>query len=283
MTDDGQGQRLQKVLANSGLGSRREIESLIREGRVTVNGKTAELGQRIKGGERITLNGRPVSVRRTHAPASRVILYHKPEGELTTRSDPEGRLTIFRHLPTLEHARWIAVGRLDINTSGLILLTTDGELAHRLMHPSGGIEREYAVRILGEPGDEVLRRLLDGVELDDGPARFDRIEPAGGQGANRWYHVVLHEGRNREVRRLWESQGLTVSRLMRIRFGPVRLPPRLGRGRFRELTPGQVAELMRQVGMEAPERQTAPARRPRSEGKKRNSPGKARHTSRRRR
>lgn len=253
MSESTQGERLQKVLANAGLGSRREIETLIREGKVTVNGQPVELGVRILGGEHITLNGRPISIKRTEAPQTRVLIYYKPEGELTTKSDPEGRPTIFKKLPRVEHARWIAVGRLDINTSGLILLTTDGNLAHQLMHPSSEIEREYAVRVLGEVKPEILQKLRDGVTLDDGPAHFERVEETGGTGANRWYHVVLKEGRNREVRRLWESQGLTVSRLMRVRYGPIRLPPRLGRGHFQELTPREIAELMTLVGMDVPE------------------------------
>ena len=223
-------ERLQKVLARAGLGSRREIEGWIQAGRIQVNGVTAELGAQVDGGETISIDGKTIAL----APpeATRVIAYHKPLGEITTRSDPEGRPTVFDHLPRLEQGRWIAVGRLDINTSGLLLLTNDGELANRLMHPSRQLEREYAVRVFGEVDGLILNALLEGVELEDGPARFMSVRDAGGSGSNRWYHVVLGEGRNREVRRLWESQGVQVSRLIRVRYGPIELGRRLPAGKW---------------------------------------------------
>ncbi|ROR32264.1 23S rRNA pseudouridine(2605) synthase RluB [Inmirania thermothiophila] len=249
----GGGERLQKVLARAGLGSRREIDRLIAEGRVTVDGVPAVPGTRVRGRERIVVDGRPVPRSRLRAaPPPRVLAYHKPAGQVVARRDPEGRDTVFRHLPRLREGRWIAVGRLDVATSGLLLVTTHGELAHRLMHPSRRIEREYAVRVFGEVDGLVLERLQRGVRLEDGPARFERIEYAGGGGANQWYHVTLREGRNREVRRLWASQGVQVSRLIRVRYGPVVLPPGLPAGRWRELTPGEVAHLCELVGLPRP-------------------------------
>jgi len=236
-------EKLQKVLANAGLGSRREIERWIAEGRITINGKPAKLGDRIDLSATITIDNRPVVLRPQQMAKQRVIIYHKPEGEVCTRSDPEGRPTIFDNLPTLRNQRWIAVGRLDITTSGLLLFTTDGELANQLMHPSSEIEREYAVRILGKVDNEMLKRLQKGVELEDGMAAFTAIKDAGGTGANHWYHVVLKEGRNREVRRLWESQGITVSRLIRVRFGSIQLPRLLRPGRWQDLDAQQLAEL----------------------------------------
>lgn len=245
-------ERLQKVLARAGYGSRREIESWIREGRITVNGRPAELGITITGHDRVRIDGRPVSFSTDPAKDIRTLLYHKPAGELTTRKDDEGRPTVFDSLPRLRRGRWITIGRLDMNTSGLLLVTTDGELAHRLMHPSYEVEREYAVRVLGEVDEQVLENLITGVELEDGMAAFAAIRDAGGQGANRWYHVILREGRNREVRRLWESQGLQVSRLIRIRFGPVTLPADLRAGRFRDLSPAEAGALYTAVGLSAP-------------------------------
>ncbi len=255
-----EGERLQKVLARLGMASRREIDRWIGEGRIRVNRQVATPGTRVGPGDRVEIDGRPVAIDRVIAPRTRVLLYHKPAGEVTTRNDPEGRPTVFDHLPRLVHGRWISVGRLDINTSGLLLLTTDGDLANRLMHPSSGIEREYAVRVLGPVDEDTLRRLQEGVELDDGPARFESITDAGGQGVNHWYHVVLKEGRNREVRRLWEAVGHRVSRLIRVRYGDLKLPPRLKPGRWQELEPAEVAALRRSVGLPAePQR---PAARP---------------------
>ena len=260
--DDTAGERLQKVLARIGLASRRELEEWIRQGRVSLNGRYAQLGDRYRPGDRVTVNGRPLELEASAGEPTRVLLYHKPVGEIVTRRDPEGRPVIFTQLPRPTRGRWIAIGRLDINTQGLLLVTTNGELANRLMHPSRAIEREYAVRVLGQIDDHVLERLTLGVELDDGPARFESITPAGGEGANRWFHVTLREGRNRIVRRLWEAQGITVSRLMRIRFGAVELPPHLRARTFQELTREQVAELMRSVDL-APDPESRPTAAPR--------------------
>jgi 23S rRNA pseudouridine2605 synthase len=237
-------EKLQKVLARAGLGSRREIEKWIAEGRITINGKPAKLGDRIDLSANITIDNRPVILRPQQMEKQRVIIYHKPEGEVCTRSDPEGRPTVFENLPRLRNQRWIAVGRLDINTSGLLLFTTDGELANRLMHPSSEIEREYAVRILGTVDNEMIKRLKKGVQLEDGFAAFTDIQDAGGTGVNHWYHVVLKEGRNREVRRLWESQNVKVSRLIRVRFANIQLPRLLRPGRYQELEAQQVMDLV---------------------------------------
>jgi 23S rRNA pseudouridine2605 synthase len=244
-------ERLQKVLARTGLGSRRHVEELIRGGRVQVDGRVAQLGQKVSGGERILVDGKAVEIVREAPASAAVIMYHKPAGEVCSRSDPEGRRTVFAGLPKLRGARWISVGRLDINTSGLLLFTTDGELAHRLMHPSREIEREYAVRLLGEVTEAMLGRLIRGVELEDGFARFTAIESSGGTGANRWYHVIIKEGRNREVRRLWESQGVTVSRLSRVRFGPIILERGLRPGRSRPLTDAEQRQLYRAAGLKS--------------------------------
>jgi 23S rRNA pseudouridine2605 synthase len=246
-------ERLQKFLARAGYGSRRQIEEWIRAGRLRVNERPAELGVSVGAQDRIELDGKAVAVAvALSRPAPRTILYHKPAGELTTRADPQGRPTVFDRLPPLKTARWIAVGRLDFNTDGLLLLTTDGELANRLMHPSSEIEREYAVRVLGTVATETLERLQAGVELDDGRAAFTALRDAGGSGANHWYHVTLKEGRNREVRRLWESQGVKVSRLIRVRFGPIGLPRELRPGRYRELIRSEVVALYRAAGLKAP-------------------------------
>jgi 23S rRNA pseudouridine2605 synthase len=243
------GERIQKVLAQLGLGSRREIEEWIKAGRIVLNGRKAELGERCGPGDRATVNGRPIHLARNSGAATRVLLYHKPTGEVVSRRDPEGRPVIFTQLPRPERGRWIAVGRLDINTQGLLLVTTNGELANRLMHPSRQVERQYAVRVLGNIDPAVIDRLARGVDLEDGPARFETIEAAGGEGANKWFHVSLREGRNRIVRRLWESQGIAVSRLIRIRFAGVELPPRLRMGHSQDLPPEQVAALMASVGL----------------------------------
>lgn len=268
-------ERIQKVLATAGYGSRREIEEWIRQGRIRVNGQPAQLGDRIEVADRVQLDGHVIRPFERAPSQRRVLLYHKPEGELTSRSDPEGRPTLFDRLPQIRNGRWVAVGRLDINTSGLILLTTDGELAHRLMHPSSGVEREYATRVMGTVDAEMAARLTEGVELEDGPARFERMMDGGGEGANHWYHVILREGRNREVRRLWESQGLMVSRLIRVRYGPIALPRGLRPGHWCDAEPRQVQALLELTGMqsqgEAPA--TDKARRPRQgRTRRRNAP-----------
>ncbi len=259
-------ERLQKFLARVGQGSRRQIEDWVRQGRITINGVPAQLGVLVNGAERIEIDGKPVQVR-AFGQKRRVLAYYKPVGEVTSRNDPEGRPTIFERLPILRDSRWIAVGRLDLNTQGLLLLTNDGELANRLMHPSSQIEREYAVRILGDIPPVTLRQLQEGVPLEDGIARFDSIREAGGEGANHWYHVILREGRHREVRRLWESQGVAVSRLVRVRYGSVSLRRGLRPGHWDELNEAQIDELRKAVGI-APEPQPEPAPRPDSRKKK---------------
>lgn len=233
-------EKIQKLLANAGLGSRRQIEGWISEGRVIVNGKPAKLGDRITVDDKVRVDGRDINLIKSAAKKTRVLLYHKPEGEICSRSDPEGRPTVFDHLPMLRNGRWICVGRLDFNTSGVLLLTNDGELANQLMHPSSQIEREYASRIQGTVTPAMLKNLKKGVTLDDGPAHFDQIVDAGGEGTNHWYHVMVKEGRNRLVRRLWESQEVKVSRLIRIRFGAITLPRELRRGRWTELTQDEI-------------------------------------------
>ena len=241
-------EKLHKVLARAGLGSRREIEGWISQGRVSVDGRPAALGDRVQGRELVRVDGRVVRVPEGQAEL-RVLLYHKPVGEVCTRRDPEGRPSVFARLPRCPGSRWVAAGRLDLNTSGLLLFTNDGELAQRLMHPSREIPREYAARVRNELTAESRSRLLRGVELEDGPARFDSIEDAGGGASNRWYKVVLREGRNREVRRLWESQGVAVSRLIRVRFGPIALPRGLRPGRFEHLERDDCAALLEAAGM----------------------------------
>ncbi|MBF7053943.1 23S rRNA pseudouridine(2605) synthase RluB [Halomonas sp. KAO] len=236
-------EKLQKVLARAGLGSRREMEAAIAAGRVQVNGQVATLGDRIETRDRVLFDNRPVTLRAAEEVPRRVIMYNKPEGELCTRKDPEGRRTVFDRLPRLKGERWIAIGRLDINTSGLLLFTTDGELANRLMHPSTQVEREYAVRVMGEVTQEHVVAMVEGVMLDDGPARFTDVQEFGGEGINTWFHVVIMEGRNREVRRLWESQGLTVSRLKRVRYGNIFLDKRAKAGEWVELSQEEVDDL----------------------------------------
>lgn len=244
------GEKLQKVLARMGLGSRREVESWIEAGRVSVNGEPATLGCRIDSLDQVSVDGRPLRRDLASEVSRRVLIYNKPEGEVCTRDDPEGRPTVFAQLPRLRQGRWINIGRLDINTSGLLLFTTDGELANRLMHPSYQMDREYAVRVMGEVDEEMLERLKEGVMLDDGPARFTDVVASGGEGINRWYHVCLMEGRNREVRRLWESQGVRVNRLKRVRFGPVFLGSELPVGRYREMKQNEIDTLSAEVGLE---------------------------------
>jgi 23S rRNA pseudouridine2605 synthase len=240
---ENEGERLQKVLAAAGHGSRRTIEDWIREGRVTVNGRVAQLGDRATHTDDIRVDGRQVPLVSPATLDREVLIYHKPLGEMTTRRDPQNRPTVFERLPPVTNGRWINVGRLDVNTSGLLLFTTDGELAHRLMHPSTEVEREYLVRLRGQPGPDVIRRLLSGVELDDGPARFDRVFASRTDGSHGWYHVVLREGRNREVRRTWEAVGFEVSRLMRIRYGPIELPRDLAPGGWRKASPALTERL----------------------------------------
>lgn len=245
------GEKLQKVLARIGLGSRRDIETWISQGRVKVNGALATLGQRVDLHDAIAVDGRLLKREEEAESVRRVLIYNKPDGEICTRDDPEGRPTVFDRLPRPKDGRWINIGRLDINTTGLLMFTTDGELANRLMHPSYQMDREYAVRVRGEVDDEMLERLKAGVVLEDGPAKFTDIKQApGGEGFNHWYHCVVMEGRNREVRRLWESQGVVVSRLKRVRFGPVFLTSELTMGRWREMGQGEVDVLSAELGLE---------------------------------
>lgn len=274
-------ERVQKILARAGLGSRRHIEEWIRSGRITVNGEIARLGDSMTDSDVVLVDGKRVYLSDSAAQKPRVIAYHKPEGKICTRSDPERRSTIFEDIPRLKKGRWVIVGRLDINSSGLILLTTDGELANRLMHPATGIEREYAVRVLGEVDKDMISRLRSGVMLEDGKASFDTIRDAGGTGANHWYHVVLREGRNREVRHLWESQGIKVSRLIRVRFGPVLLGRELRAGRWNELEDKDVMSLLRLAGLPVKEKAVGKAgharKKPRAAG--RSGAGKRRKTA----
>jgi 23S rRNA pseudouridine2605 synthase len=236
-------ERLQKWLAGQGLGSRRQMESWIVDGRITVDGQPAVLGQKVSGRERIKVDGKLLRVSSNRAPRPKTIMYHKPAGEICTRSDPQGRPTVFDHLPHLSRGRWIGVGRLDYQTSGLLLFTTDGELANRLMHPSSELIREYSVRVLGEIGPAAAKKLRRGIEFEEGPARFETLEFAGGEGRNRWYRVSVAEGRNRVVRRLIEAVGCRVSRLIRIRFGPISLPRPLPAGKSRPLSPEELSAL----------------------------------------
>lgn len=245
------GEKLQKVLARIGVGSRRDVEAWISQGRIKVNGVAATLGQRVDMHDAISVDGKLIKRVEASEATRRVIMYNKPDGEICTRDDPEGRPTVFDRLPRPKEGRWINIGRLDINTTGLLLFTTDGELANRLMHPSYEMDREYAVRVRGEVDDEMLDRLKAGVVLEDGPAKFTDIQKApGGEGFNHWYHCVVMEGRNREVRRLWESQGVIVSRLKRVRFGPVFLNSDLPMGRWREMSQYEIDILAAEVGLQ---------------------------------
>jgi 23S rRNA pseudouridine2605 synthase len=251
LSPDDDAPKLHKVLAEAGMGSRREMEELIVAGRVSVNGEPAHIGQRIMPTDQVRINGKPVK-RRLQTKPPRVLLYHKPTGEIVSHADPEGRPSVFEKLPPMKTAKWLAVGRLDFNTEGLLMLTTSGDLANRFMHPRYSVEREYAVRVVGELAEGARQKLLQGVELEDGPANFLRIRDGGGEGTNHWYHVALAEGRNREVRRMFEAVGLMVSRLIRTRHGPISLPRALRRGRWEELDDNQVRSLMAAVGLKAP-------------------------------
>ena len=241
-------EKLQKVLARTGMGSRREMERWIEAGRVSVDGKPASLGDRVGRRALIEVDGKPIDSEALQK--TRVLLYHKPRGEVCSRKDPEGRKTVFDRLPKPARGRWISIGRLDYNTSGLLLFTTDGELANALMHPSSNIEREYMVRVKGAVDQHTLQRLHEGVMLQDGMARFTDIQDGGGEGSNHWYYVVIVEGRTREVRRLWESQDCVVSRLKRTRYGNVFIPSRVKQGMWTELSPREVKDLYRQGGLE---------------------------------
>ena len=240
------------MLARAGLGSRRELEGWIEEGRVTVNGELARIGDRVSARDAIRVDGRPLPDAGRRPGLPRVLRYHKPVGEVCTRRDPDGRPTVFERLPAVRGRRWIAVGRLDVNTSGLLLFTDSGELAHRLMHPSGQVARDYAVRVYGTVTPEQLEQVSSGVELEDGMARFEDLRDEGGEGRNHWYRVTLREGRNHLVRRLWASQGVEVSRLSRVRFASVELPRRLRAGRWEDLPAVEVRALLAAVGMESP-------------------------------
>jgi 23S rRNA pseudouridine2605 synthase len=268
--DDEDTVKLHKVLADVGMGSRRDMEDLIIQGRVSVNSLPAHIGQRIGPTDQVRINGKPVH-RKIQTKPPRVILYHKPSGEIVSQSDPEGRPTVFDRLPKPRQGRWIAVGRLDFNTEGLLLFTTSGELANRLMHPRYGVEREYAVRILGELSQENTSQLKSGIQLDDGQAKFLRLAMGGGEGANRWYHVALTEGRNREVRRMFETVGHTVSRLIRTRYGIFLLPPRLRRGKWEEVEAGGIYNLMKFAGLKMPQ--------PQDRGRNPNSQSRDRHST----
>ena len=257
--------KLHKVLAQAGMGSRLEMEALIAQGRIHVNNEPAHVGQRIQYGDQIKVNGKPVRVR-IEPPPPRIIAYHKPAGEVVTHEDPQNRPTVFRRLPRLREGKWQSVGRLDLNTEGLLLLTSSGEIANRLMHPRFGLEREYAVRVLGALSNEEKQKLLDGVRLEDGMAQFGSIENGGGEGANTWYRVTISEGRNREVRRMLEAVGHAVSRLIRIRYGAMMLPRGLKRGAFMELDERDIASLMEAAGVPREPRAEKPAPAGRREG-----------------
>jgi 23S rRNA pseudouridine2605 synthase len=265
LSADDDAPKLHKVLAEAGMGSRRDMEELIVAGRVSVNGEPAHIGQRIMPTDQVRINGKPVKRKLANKPP-RVLIYHKPTGEIVSHADPEGRPSVFDKLPPMKTAKWLAVGRLDFNTEGLLMLTTSGDLANRFMHPRYSVEREYAVRVVGELAEGMRQKLLHGVELEDGPANFLRIRDGGGEGTNHWYHVALAEGRNREVRRMFEAAGLMVSRLIRTRHGPISLPKGLKRGRYEELEDNQVRALMASVGLKAPteergSRSSAPERK----------------------
>lgn len=248
--------KLQKIIAHAGLASRREAETWIKAGRVSVNGSIAELGDRASEKDKIRIDGKILQVTKKENFQRRMLAYHKPEGEICSHKDPEGRPTVFDSLPHVKNSRWVNVGRLDINTSGLMFFTNDGQLANLLMHPSQQILRKYAVRVRGNVTEEILKQLLTNVELEDGPAHFEQIDDAGGEGTNHWYNVTLREGKNREVRRLWEAFDLQVSRLHRIQYGTFELPRSLKRGRWKELEPSELAIFEDLVGL----KKTQPAK-----------------------
>lgn len=252
MVDAVQDEKLQKVLARAGFGSRREMEKWISQGRVRLNDNVATLGDRAGPDDKIMVDGKKVANTTAEDTAPRVLVYNKPENEICSRRDPEGRKSVYDHLPMIKHGRWVAVGRLDFNTSGLLLFTTDGELANRLMHPSANIDREYAVRVMGEVSDEMISAMLKGIMIEDHLCKFTDVRFFAGEGRNRWYHVVIMEGRNREVRKLWESQGVKVSRLKRVRYGPVFIPSRVKKGQFYEMKTAEVVGLYETVGMTPP-------------------------------
>ncbi|MCE5360891.1 MAG: pseudouridine synthase [Acidithiobacillus sp.] len=241
-------EKLQKVLARYGLGSRRALETWISDGRVQIDGQIAKLGDRVGPSAQILIDGKPLRIPAWTQGRLRILRYHKPAGEICSRRDPEGRPSVFDRLPRLRASRWISIGRLDLNSEGLLLLTNDGDLANRLMHPSAGLQREYAVRVLGRLSDAQIAQLLAGVELEDGPAKFLSVEDAGGEGANHWYNVTLEEGRNREVRRLFQALDLAVSRLIRVRYGPIEMPHHLKVGYVEELPEEERATLLAAVG-----------------------------------
>ena len=266
-TDRVQGERVQKALARMGFGSRREIERLIDEGKIRINGQLAKTGDHVQAGDKVNIGNRKAVIT-SEVNRIRVLLYNKPEGEICTRKDEQGRRTVFDSIGKLKQGRWISVGRLDINSSGLLLFTNYGELANHLMHPSSEIEREYAVRVNGKVTNETIRTLLKGVELEDGFMKFDKIMDSGGQGANHWYHVIIKEGKNREVRRLWQSQGAMVSRLIRVRYGNLVLPRDLKAGKKVELSLDEVKALFEDVGLKWPRSEEAPSHQRSGKGKK---------------
>ncbi len=245
--------KLQKLLAHAGHGSRREIETWISDGRITVNGKRAKLGERASANDRILLDGKLVSLSSRHSESIKALIYHKPEGEICTRKDPAGRPTVFENLPAIMNGRWVSVGRLDINTSGLLLFTNNGELANKLMHPSTGLEREYLVRVRGRASDKTLEQLTrKGVDIDGKPAKFESVLAAdmAEEGTNHWYRVIIKEGRNREVRRMWDAVGHTVSRLKRVRYGTIKLTRDLKRGKVSKMAPKQLEKMVTAVGLQ---------------------------------
>ncbi|MCW8857821.1 MAG: pseudouridine synthase [Kangiella sp.] len=251
-------EKLQKILANAGLGSRREIEKWIEGGRVSVNGSIAKLGERATDNDTIRVDGRIIKIKSAEETYTRVLAYNKPLGEVSTKKDPEGRATVFDNLPNTSFGRWISIGRLDINTTGLLLFTNNGELAHRLMHPSYQVERKYAVRVHGEVTPEMITNLTKGVLIEGDMCQFTYVQDKGGEGANHWYEVGLAEGKNREVRKLWESQGVEVSRLMRVQYGPINLPQRLSRGRWIDLDEQEIKDLAQLVQLEVTPRRAHP-------------------------